>query len=78
MSVRKGDQEQGELRVITALRELFKYTKERVEDDKTFPKAKRWLIAKAIWDALVGANTNKNLSAYSINEALLLFSESEG
>lgn len=50
MSVRKGDQAEGKLKVINYMRNLLKYTYERVKSD-TFPKADRWIMAKAIWDA---------------------------
>lgn len=57
MSVRKGDQDEGDLKVINASRELISYTYDRVADTNTFPKAQRWLIAKNIWDCVSGAHT---------------------
>lgn len=39
------------------MEKLLKYTYERMKD-KTFPKGERWIMAKAIWDACVGAHAN--------------------
>lgn len=40
MAVRKGDQDQGKLKVIDASKNLLRYTYERVKS-KTFPKAEQ-------------------------------------
>lgn len=56
MAVRKGDQDQGKLKVIDASKNLLRYTYERVKS-KTFPKAERWLMPKSIWDQVSAANT---------------------
>ena len=48
MSVRKGDQDGGKLRVIELCKNLVSYTYDRVHD-KTLPKSDRWLMAKSIW-----------------------------
>ena len=57
MSVRKGDQDEGKLRVIDSMRILLGYTYDRMKD-KTFPKGERWIMAKAIWDSCVAAHAN--------------------
>ena len=56
MSVRKGDQAKGKLRVIVASQELVKYTYDCVRG-KTFPKADRWIMPKSIWDEISSAHT---------------------
>lgn len=56
--VRKGDQDQGRLGVIEASKNMFKYTYDRVKDNKTFAKSDRWIMAKAVWDAAAKANAN--------------------
>lgn len=56
MAVRKGDQDQGKLKVIDASKNLLRYTYERVKS-KTFPKAERWLMPKSIWDQVSGEPT---------------------
>lgn len=55
MAVRKGDQDQGKLKVIDASKNLLRYTYERVKS-KTFPKAERWLMPKSIWDQVSAAH----------------------
>lgn len=57
MSVRKGDREQGNLGLIDASKDLLSYTFDRVRDEKIFPKAQRWLLAKSVWDCAVGARS---------------------
>lgn len=56
MSVRKGDQSQGKLKVLDASKNLIRYTYERVRS-KTFPKADRWIMPKSIWDEVSAAHT---------------------
>ena len=56
ISVRKGDQSPGRIRVIDASRELLSYTYDRVHD-KTLPKADRWLMSKSIWDEASAASS---------------------
>ena len=56
MSVRKGDQDQGRLKVITASSELLRYTYERVRGN-TFPKSEKWVMARSIWDEVSAAHT---------------------
>ena len=56
MAVRKGDQDQGKLKVIEASKNLCKYTYERVKSN-AFPKADRWIMPKSIWDEVRAAHT---------------------
>lgn len=49
MSVRKGDRTEGKLQVLNKVRELKKYSLDRV---KTFPKSTRWLYAAPIADEI--------------------------
>ena len=64
MSVRKGDQDQGKLKVIEASKNLCKYTYERVKSN-AFPKSERWIMPKSIWDEVSAAHT-KIIRANSI------------
>mgnify|MGYP002624290114 CR=1 FL=1 len=57
MSVRRGDQGGGDLKVLNASRNLIKYTYDRCVDEKIFPKKTRWLLSKNIWDNAIGAHT---------------------
>lgn len=50
MSVRTGDRAEGKLTVIEASKNLLRYTHDRVKDQKIFPKADRWLMAKDVWE----------------------------
>lgn len=58
MSVRKGDQGEGDLKVIQASKVLINYTYDRVRDTNIFPKADRWIMAKSIWDEALKARSN--------------------
>ena len=60
MAVRKGDQDQGKLKVIDASKNLLRYTYERVKS-KTFPKAERWLMPKSIWDQVKTGKQRRRL-----------------
>lgn len=64
MAVRKGDQEQGKIKIIEASKNLCKYSYERVKS-KIFPKAERWIMPKSIWDEVSAAHT-KIIRANSI------------
>lgn len=64
MSVRKGDQDQGRLKVLDASKDLTKYTYDRVKSN-IFPKSERWIMPKSIWDEVSGAHT-KIIRANSI------------
>lgn len=64
MAVRKGDQDQGKIKVIEASKNLCKYTYERVKSN-TFPKSERWIMPKSIWDEVCAAHT-KIIRANSI------------
>lgn len=43
--------------LIDASKDLLSYTFDRVRDEKIFPKAQRWLLAKNVWDCAVGARS---------------------
>lgn len=84
MSVRKGDQDQGKLKVLEASKNLTKYTYEMVKGG-TFPKSERWIMPKHIWDEVANAHA-KIIRANSIRvenaeeaiERLLLEKEAIG
>lgn len=56
MAVRKGDQDEGKLKVIEYSRQLTKYTYDKVKG-RTFPKSDKWLIARDIWDEVSSAHS---------------------
>ena len=55
MSVRKGDQDNGDLQVINKAKDLFAYTYDKCVS-KTFPKSERFLLTKAIFDEVSHAH----------------------
>jgi hypothetical protein len=57
MSVRKGDREEGDLKVIDASKDLLAYTYDRVMDRNIFSKADRWPLAKTMLDCAIQARS---------------------
>lgn len=52
--VRKGDQTSGDMRVVSAAKELVSYTLDRTNDRNIFPKSQRGMSAQSVWDSAFG------------------------
>lgn len=57
MSVRKGDREESDLKLIDASKDLLSYTYDRTKDKNIFSKSDRWPLAKEMFNCALQART---------------------